>query len=42
MELASVEQVVDSPLCQDLNLVIKQSHDPLDPEGSISQCVQLW
>ena len=42
MELASVEHVVDSPLCWDLNLVIEQSHDPLDPEGTISQCVQLW
>ena len=36
VELASVEHVVDPPLCQDLNLVIEQPHDSLDPEGSIS------
>ena len=37
-----MEHIVDSPLCRYLNLVIEWSHDPLNPEGPILECIQFW
>lgn len=42
VELVSVEHIVYSPMCWNLDLVIQWSHDSLYPKWAIPQGVQFW